>query len=144
MTDVSTATSASTEAQDMQAIGGLAMRMSAAWAQHSGEAFAEVFTSDATVVLPGGVYLAGKQQITEYMNEQYAGKYKDTQVTGRPLGIRLIDENTGILVTQGGVLIPGAQEVTPEELIQGTWVCVRADGSWLVSAYHNSRVNLPV
>jgi len=142
MTDVTTTTGPSTEAQDKQAIGGLAVRMSAAWAAHSGEAFTSIFTDDATIVLPGGVYLAGKEQIREYMSEQFLGKYKDTQVTGRPLGLRLIDENTGVLITQGGVLIPGAEEVTPEELIQGTWVCVRSGDQWLVSAYQNSRVNI--
>lgn len=144
MTDVSTVSSASSAAAEKQAIGGLAARMSAAWAVNTGESFVTVFTPDATVVLPNGVYLEGADRIRDYMGEQYAGKYKNTTVTGKPLSIRLITADVAVMVTEGGAIRPGAEEVSDEELIQGTWVCVKSDGTWLVAAYQNSLVNLPI
>jgi len=144
MTEVGTATAEPLGDKDKPAVGALAGSLSSAWAQNSAEAFAAIFTQDATVVLPGDVFLQGKDAIRDYMAAGYAGPYKGTGVTGRPLSIRFIDAGTAVMVTEGGVTLPGADTVTPAQLIRATWVCVLADGQWKVSSYQNSPVNIPL
>ncbi|MFC4032423.1 SgcJ/EcaC family oxidoreductase [Streptomyces polygonati] len=143
MTEVETAVGSTLTDADKAAIGGLAASISAAWAAQSGEQFAAVFTSDATALLPGDVFLQGRQEIGDYMSKGYAGPYKGTGVVGKPLSIRFIDEHTGVMVTEGGVTLPGADTVAAPQLIRATWVCVKQDGEWAISAYQNSPVNLP-
>jgi uncharacterized protein (TIGR02246 family) len=139
MTDVTTMPGASEKA----VVGSLTSKLTEAWAEKSADAFAAIFTDDATVVLPGGIYLKDNAEIRAFMGRAYQGPYRGTGVLGAPLGIRFIDTSTAVMVTEGGVTQPGADEVAPEDFIRATWVCVKIDGEWKVSAYQNSRVNLP-
>jgi uncharacterized protein (TIGR02246 family) len=126
---------------DKAAIGRLAAAISSAWAAHSGEQFAAAFTEDATTVLPGDVFLQGREEIGDHMSAGYAGPYKGTGVVGKPLSIRAIDDHTAVMITEGGVTRPGEQWPTAQQLIRATWVCVKRDGTWQISAYQNSPVD---
>ncbi|MEW2548184.1 SgcJ/EcaC family oxidoreductase [Streptomyces sp. NPDC047002] len=137
-------TAAALSAEDKAAVGGLAARLTEAWAAQSGEKFAALFTEDATTLLPGDVFLQGRTEIGSHMAAGYAGPYKGTGVVGKPLSIRAIDEHTAVMVTEGGVTLPGEDWPTEAMLIRATWVAVKQNGGeWLVSAYQNSPVNLP-
>lgn len=119
----------------------LPKRMIAAWSANDGEAFARLFTEDATMVLPGDVYLSSRAEIRAYMTEAYAGPLKGTGVAGSPLGLRFLSETSGVIVTRGGILAPGQSEVSPENEIRATWVVSKHDGRWFISAYHNSPIS---
>jgi uncharacterized protein (TIGR02246 family) len=138
----STATEAATTAET-EAVLDLLNQLSAAWAANDAEAFTNLFTDDGTVVLPGDVYLYGHEAILSFMSRGYQGPYRGTGVTGSALSVRFIDSNTSIMVTEGGVLAPGETEVAPQRAIRATWVCVNDNGTWKLSAYHNSPVNIP-
>lgn len=143
MTEVDTPTAPALSDADKAAIGGLAAGISAAWAAQSGEQFAAVFTDDATTLLPGDVFLQGRAEIGAHMSAGYAGPYKGTGVVGKPLSIRAIDDNTAVMITEGGVTLPGEDWPGAQQLIRATWVCVKRNGTWQISAYQNSPVNLP-
>src|SRR5882757_6707832 len=127
-------TSESTEAEDFAAVGSLLDALSTAWGANDAAAFADLFTQDGTVVLPGDVYMKDHGQILAFMSAAYQGPYKGTGVTGTPLSIRYVDGSTTIMITEGGVLAPGETDVAPQRAIRATWVCVKQDDGWKIAA----------
>lgn len=126
--------------KDKAAVAALPQRIVAAWAAHDADAFAAVFTADATMILPG-VYEKGRDAIRGYMAKAFAGQYKGTQVTGTPIDVRFITGESGVLVTRGGVLAPGETEPAPERTIHASWIVVKQDGQWSLAGYQNSPRN---
>jgi uncharacterized protein (TIGR02246 family) len=136
MTTTEEAKPAVTDA-DKAAVASLTQRVVAAWAYHDADAFSSVFTEDGTMILPG-IYRKGRDQIREYMVEAFAGRYKGTQVTGKPVDIRFFTPEVGVLLTMGGVLEPGETEVTSASAIRASWLVVKNSGQWFLAAYQNS------
>jgi uncharacterized protein (TIGR02246 family) len=122
---------------DQAAVASLTQRVIAAWAYHDSEAFANVFTEDGTMILPG-VYLKGRKAIYEFLVDAYQNQYKGTQVTGKPIDMRFLNATTAILLSQGGVMQKGESEVTREAQIRASWLVVKEDGQWYLAAYQNS------
>jgi uncharacterized protein (TIGR02246 family) len=143
--DMSQASVASNDlTTDEEGVRALLVGLASAWAANDGTAFAELFSADGSVVLPGDIYLKNKEHIRGFMTAAYQGPYKGTNVVGTALDIRFIDAATSVMITEGGVLAPGETEVAPERAIRATWVSVKQDdGEWKLAAYHNSPINVP-
>ncbi|MFI9457160.1 DUF4440 domain-containing protein [Amycolatopsis sp. WAC 01375] len=124
-------------AADQAAIAALTQKVIAAWAYHDADSFAGVFTEDGTMILPG-VYKKGRDEIRSFLVESFEGNYKGTQVTGRPLEIRFFTPDSGVLITQGGVLGPGETEVADSQSIRASWTVVKRDGGWQLASYQNT------
>ncbi|MEU7875002.1 SgcJ/EcaC family oxidoreductase [Dactylosporangium sp. NPDC049140] len=122
---------------DKAAVASLTQRVIAAWAYHDADAFAGVFVDDGTMTMPG-VHLKGRASIRDYMADGFAGRYKGTQVTGKPIDLRPLGPDAAILLSQGGVMAAGESEVSDAEAIRAAWVVVRHDGQWRLSAYVNT------
>ncbi len=125
---------------DSAAIAALTQKVVSAWAYHDADTFASVFTDDGTMILTG-VYCEGREQVRAYMAEAFEGKYKGTQVTGKPISMRSLGPDTAILLSLGGVLEPGETEVSDSGAIRASWLVVRQDGEWRVAAYQNTPRN---
>jgi uncharacterized protein (TIGR02246 family) len=119
------------------AVAAVPGRIVAAWAAHDADAFARNFTEDATMILPG-VFCRGRDKIRGYMEQAFQGQLKGTRVTGTPVDVRLIGPGVAVLTTEGGVLEPGSEEVSPARAIRASWIVVHRDGEWLLAAYQNS------
>ncbi len=130
----------SVAAEDVAAVQAVPARMIAAWSKNDADAFADLFTEDGSMVLPGDVYLNTREEIRAFMSKAYAGPYQGTRVTGSPLSAKFINQDSGVLVTQGGVLYGDETEVTQANQIRATWVLAKKDGAWFITAYHNSPV----
>ncbi|WP_116244147.1 SgcJ/EcaC family oxidoreductase [Nocardiopsis sp. FIRDI 009] len=124
-------------AADSADVAKLPGQIVAAWADHDAKAFSEVFTEECTMVLPG-VLCRGREEVREFMASAFAGPFKGTRVTGTPVSARALGADAAVLVTQGGVLAPGDEEVSDARAIRATWVAVRTDGGWRLAAYQNS------
>ena len=122
---------------DQAAIAALTQKVVAAWAYQDAESFASVFTDDGTMIL-AGVYCNGRAEIQSYMEEAFAGRYKGTQVVGKPLGMRFLTPDIALLLSQGGVLEAGKTEVDEDSAIRASWLAVRQDGQWKLVAYQNT------
>lgn len=127
---------------DTAAVAGVPQRIIEAWARQDADAFAAVFTEDATMILPG-VYCHGRDQIRGFMTSAFAGPYKDTRVTGAPVDLRPLGDQAAVVVTRGGVTSPGQTEITDAQAVRATWVVVRTDEGWQLAAYQNSPENPP-
>jgi uncharacterized protein (TIGR02246 family) len=121
---------------DQAAVAAIPARMIAAWAAHDAEAFSQLFTEDGTMILPG-LYKKGRGEIREYMTAGFAGHYKGTQVTGQPIEIKPLGQDSVALITQGGVLPPGESELTSANAIRAAWILVKRDGAWKLAVYQN-------
>jgi uncharacterized protein (TIGR02246 family) len=126
-----------TSNSDAAAIAALTQRMVAGWAYGEAETIADLFVEDGTMIL-AGVYCANRDEVREYMAKAFEGRYKGTQVTGKPISIRALGPDVAILLSQGGVLEAGETEVSETGAIRASWLVVRRDGQWRLAAYQNS------
>ncbi|MGN9846982.1 SgcJ/EcaC family oxidoreductase [Nonomuraea sp. H19] len=130
----------STTIDDTTAVREVPRRIIAAWAKNDGDAFADVFTEDATMILPGGIYVTGREDIRAFMGAAYSGPYKGTRVFGEPVSAKFLGPEAAVLVTKGGVLTGQETEVAPERAVRATWVLAKQDGQWLITAYQNTPI----
>lgn len=123
---------------DKAAVAALTQKVVAAWAYGDAESFAGVFTDDGTMIL-AGVYCKGRAEIQSYMEGAFAGRYKNTQVTGKPLDLRFLTKDIALLLSLGGVLEAGSTEVDEGSAIRASWLAARQDsGEWRLVAYQNT------
>ena len=135
-TSASTPTDTQSSDADRAAIAALPKRMAAVWAQHDADAFAELFTEDGAMILPG-LYKKGRAEIRPYMAAAYQGAYKGTRATGWPLDIKPLGSGSVALVTEGGVIQPGERELSAKATIRASWILVKRNGQWLIALYQN-------
>jgi uncharacterized protein (TIGR02246 family) len=126
-----------TSSSDQAAIAALTQRMVTGWAYGEAETLADLFVEDGTLILPG-VFCNSRDEIRDYFTKAFDGKYKNTQVTGKPISIRVLGPDVAILLSQGGVLETGETEVSEAGAIRASWLVVRQDGQWRLAAYQNS------
>ncbi|MGW1296294.1 SgcJ/EcaC family oxidoreductase [Streptomyces sp. NPDC002533] len=126
---------------DKAAIAALPQRIVAAWAAHDADAFAEAFTPDGTMIIPG-VFQKGREAIRAFMAQAFEGPFKGTRVVGTPADLRFANGESGILITQGGILAPGESEPSAERAVNASWVVIKREGRWYLAAYQNSPRNV--
>ncbi|ROQ23203.1 uncharacterized protein (TIGR02246 family) [Streptomyces sp. PanSC19] len=126
--------------EDKAAIAALPQRVVEAWAAHDADAFAEVFTPDGSMIIPG-VFQKGREAIRAFLTQAFQGPFKGTRVTGTPVDLRFANSDSGILITQGGILAPGEIEPSAERAVNASWVVVKREGQWFLAAYQNSPRN---
>ena len=126
---------------DAGAIAALTQQVSTAWAKGDADTFADVFVEDGTMIL-AGVFCQGKDEVRDYMAKAFAGPYQGTQVTGQPIGIKALGPDAAILLSDGGIIAAGEDEVSEDSAIRASWTAVRQDdGTWLLAAYQNTPRN---
>lgn len=125
---------------DHSAVFAVPERIIKAWANNDADMFAETFTEDGSLILPG-VHLTSREEIRAYMTAAYAGPFRGTRVFGEPIGVKYLGDTAAIVVTRGGVLAPGDEEVAPERAIRATWVLSKQDKEWLITSYQNTPAN---
>lgn len=122
---------------DAAAIAALTQKMVAGWAYGDADTIANLFVEDGTLVL-AGTFCNGREEIRDYFKKTFEGKYKGTQVTGKPISIRPLAHDVAILLSQGGVLEFGETEVSERGAIRASWLVVRREGEWRLAAYQNT------
>lgn len=129
---------------DETAVRDLVLATGSAWAANDAGAFTDLYASDATVVLPGGVYLRGQDEIRAFMTAGFADPLKGTTCTNDDVTCRAVGGagDTAVVISVSAVLQPGEETVPVARQRRATWTVSRHGGSWLVDAYTNSPVEL--
>lgn len=87
-----------------------------------------------------GTYLQGRDQVRSYMSAAFSGPIKGTTVISDPVSVEYINNDTGLVMTEGGVMLPGETSVSAARAIRGTWVLTIENGEWRIRAYHSSPI----
>jgi uncharacterized protein (TIGR02246 family) len=123
---------------DQVAVRGVLTDCVQAWGRNDADAFAELYTDDATVVLAGGVFLQGKEQIRSFMTAGFAGRLKGSTGVDEPETVRFVSDDVAIVVGRSGFLAAGEAELAPERTRRATYVLSKQDGGWRIESYTNS------
>jgi uncharacterized protein (TIGR02246 family) len=119
-----------------QAVRDVLAETAQAWGAQDADTFAELYTPDATVVLTGGVFLRGREQIRAFMAAAFTGRLAGTRSVDEQESVRIVGD-AAVAVSRSGYLLPGEDAVAPDRMRRATWTLARHDGRWLVEAYHN-------
>jgi uncharacterized protein (TIGR02246 family) len=111
-----------------------------AWADNDADAFAALYTDDATVVQPG-IYKKSKEDIRTSMAAAFVGPLKGSRVWDEPQSIRLIGSDAAVVISESGVLMAGETELPSARLVRCTWLLTRQEEQWYVAAYQNSAMS---
>jgi uncharacterized protein (TIGR02246 family) len=122
---------------EISAVRDVLQRSYTAWAAQDADAFAALYTEDATVVLRG-MFHRGREAVRAFMKDSFAGRLKDTRGVDDPKDIRIVGGDTAIVVSRAGVLQPGEDSVPDDRAVLATWILAKVDGEWLVTAYSNT------
>ena len=122
---------------DRQAVLAVIKAVYVAWEANDADEFVAVYLDDATVVQPG-VHKKNRQEIRTTMAAGFGGPLKGSRVVDTPQDVRFVNDETAIVISEGGIVFPGQDVVPSEALVRATWVLAKRDGSWYVAAYHNS------
>ena len=115
----------------------------AAWANNDGDAFAERFGEDATIVTVEGLYAKGREPIRQLLTMLYAGPFKGSKVFQKVEDLRFVNDGAAVVIAWNGILMGGLTELPPEETRRATYVLSKHDGQWLVEAFQNVFITEP-
>jgi uncharacterized protein (TIGR02246 family) len=125
-------------ASDEEAVPDLFERLLDAWGRGDGHAYGALFTEDADYVAFDGSHTKGRRAIAASHQKLFDSWLKGTRLVGRITGLRFLGPDVALVHATGGTLMPGKDKpVRPS--IQ-TFVAVNREGTWLFTAFHNTRI----
>ncbi|MFC9892996.1 SgcJ/EcaC family oxidoreductase [Nocardia sp. NPDC127579] len=126
----------STEPHDITAIRAVFDAMYAAWASGDADAYGALFTEDATYTAFFGAQYRGRADIVESHRALLRTFLKGTELAGELVDIRLVTPDVAVVIGRGDTY----KGRRPERLTKvQTYMLVRRDGRWLITAFHNTR-----
>ena len=130
-------TASSPETDDSAAVRDVLHSASAAWADGDADAFAALYLDDATVVMPGVLH-RGRAAVRSFMADAFAGRLKGSRGVDDVQDVRILGDDTAIVVGRGGIVLADEQSVPAERERFATWVLARQGGRWRIAAYANT------
>ena len=107
-----------------------------AWEANDADAFAALYTADATVVRPGS-FSDGRDAVHASMAAAFAGPMKGSRAIDTMHSVRFYGDDTAVVISLAGILMAGETELPADRYRRATWTLVRDHGRWLIAAYHN-------
>ncbi|MBN9743741.1 DUF4440 domain-containing protein [Amycolatopsis sp. A1MSW2902] len=120
-------------------------RLADAWNSGDATAYGNLFTEDADYVTFFGFRSEGRQAIADSHRELFQGPLKGSKLTGfgEPR-VRFLRDDVAVIVTGGGSSLTGDDDPAAEGRESTlTYVLVRGDDGWRITAFQNTRVSKP-
>jgi uncharacterized protein (TIGR02246 family) len=129
-------------AEDEAAIQAVLVASYKAWEAGDADGMVTNYTADATAIMTGS-RRDSREAVRQNMAQAFGGPLKGTSTYNKQLSLRFVGRDAAIVVSESGILFPGATEVPDAGKVHATWVFEKRDGQWLIAAYHNSPVLAP-
>ena len=107
-----------------------------AWQANDADAFVQDYLPDATVSMAGS-YAADREQVRQHMSAAFAGPLRGSRGIDDPRSVRFVTDDVCVVNSVAGILMAGETSLPRERERLATWVLVRTDDGWKVSAYSN-------
>ncbi|MGW7531219.1 SgcJ/EcaC family oxidoreductase [Amycolatopsis sp. NPDC054798] len=120
-------------------------RLADAWNSGDADAYGNLFTEDADYVTFFGLRFIGRQAIADSHRELFQGPLKGSKLTGfgEPR-VRFLRDDVAVIVAGGGSSLTGGDDPAAEGRESAlTYVLVRGDEGWRITAFQNTRVSKP-
>jgi uncharacterized protein (TIGR02246 family) len=130
---------------DEPAISALLQALVDAWGRGDGEAFGALFTEDADYVAFNGYHMKGRRQIAAVHQQLFDTVLKGTRLGGGDTTqsvttLRFLAPDVALFHSSGGVRWPGQEQAPAEQNSVQTFVLVKQDDQWRITAFQNTRV----
>jgi uncharacterized protein (TIGR02246 family) len=123
--------------QDEAAVVAVVRGVHEAWDKGDPDAFVAEYAENASAILPGA-YMKSRQDIHGSMTFLFSGPLKGTRASDKVLDVKFLNDDTAVVITETGVMIPGETESPPERTAYATWVLAKQGGKWQIGAYCNT------
>lgn len=125
---------------NQRAVLTVAQRIQAAWRANDADRFADTFAENGSLLMRDE-QLRGRAEIRAYLSQGFAGALRGAHVTGWPIEVRFLARTVAMVVTEGGIVMPGETGLADRNLIRATWIVVRdPDGRLQLMSHHSSPV----
>ncbi|MFB9239177.1 SgcJ/EcaC family oxidoreductase [Plantactinospora siamensis] len=117
-------------------------RIAEAWTAGDPDRYAALFTEDADYTAFDGTRMAGRRAIADGHRALFAGIMRGSRMTMRPPDIRFVADDVAVACTVGGIIMSwqrGRTAPSAKRLSAVTFVLVRHEGDWSVTAFQNTR-----
>jgi uncharacterized protein (TIGR02246 family) len=128
---------------DVRAVLG---RLTQAWNDGDATAYGRLFTADADYITFFGLNMPGREAIESGHRALFEGPLKGSKLTGQPgavAKVRFIRPDVAVAVVGGGSSLSGTDTTDAGRESTVSFVLVREDGDWLITAFQNTRVSDP-
>jgi uncharacterized protein (TIGR02246 family) len=146
--------SPSRAAGDDARITAIPAGIAAAWSDGNGRAIGALYAETGTLVAGDGNVVRGPDAIARYHDEQFRSVLRDTRLdvtcargsdrSSEPFDceIQHLAPGIALLQTQGGIVWPNKGELLPEHRGIQSFVLVKADDTWRIALFQNTRVRV--
>lgn len=128
-------------APDEKAVLTVPMRIQGAWIDNDPDAFADVFTENGSLLMKDQ-QLTSREEIRSFITAGFAGPFRGARVNGWPISLQFLTDDVAMVITEGGIIYAGQDDIAPENFIRATWVIRKQpDGSLNLVSHQSSPVS---
>ena len=120
-------------------------RLADAWNSGDADAYGALFTEDADYVTFFGLRFEGCKAIADSHRELFEGPLRGSNLAGfGESRVRFVRDDVAVIVAGGGSSLTGSGDAVAEGRASTlTYVLVRGDEGWRITAFQNTRVSKP-
>jgi ketosteroid isomerase-like protein len=139
---------------ERRAVLQLAQALQDAWNRNDAAGYASLFTEDASFIAWNGAHGHGRRAIEDAHRPLFAGPLASSRMvllkcganTGvegpggeGPESLRFVRDDVAIMVMSGAVTLADQSVTGPDHESVQTFVLIKDDDQWRVTAFHNTR-----
>jgi uncharacterized protein (TIGR02246 family) len=125
---------------DEHVVRALYERLMSGWNEGSGAAFAAPLAADVDFVAFDGSAFQGREAITAFHDPLFRTHLRGTRLVGEVTSVRFLSPTVALMHARGSTIMRGEAHASPARDSIQTLVAVKADGTWSLSAFQNTRV----